>query len=152
MKETKAPVGYVLDSAPHYFAVAKQNEDGSYPIFPDGVTVWYQSAVYTYQVYNHKGEIYVEKKFIDGGGQPLEKLDGTYRFGIYEKSDGESLSEQPLQTVSIQYANGTVTPEGGIAKFTDLDPTKTYVVYELDDDGNRFRTIRLQPWTESFSV
>ncbi len=133
LTETKAPEGYVLDSAPHYFAVAKQNDDGSYPTFPDGVTVWYQGAVYTYQVYNHKGEIYVEKKFIDGGGQPVEKLDGTYRFGIYEKSDGESLSEQPLKTVSIQYANGTVTPEGGIAKFTDLDPTKTYVVYELDD-------------------
>lgn len=49
LTETVAPEGYVLDAVPHYFAVAKQQEDGKCPTFPNGVTVWYQSADYTYQ-------------------------------------------------------------------------------------------------------
>ncbi|MGN0315710.1 MAG: SpaA isopeptide-forming pilin-related protein [Fusicatenibacter sp.] len=131
LTETKAPDGYVLDAAPHYFAVAKQNDDGSYPAFPEGVTVWYQSANYTYQAYNHKGEVTVEKKFLDAGGSFLEKIDGTYRFGIYTS---ENPTGEPLETVTIKYANNTVTPEGGIAKFTNLN-LGTYYIYELDDDA-----------------
>lgn len=148
LTETKAPEGYVLDSTPHYYAVAKQVENGGYPTFPDGVTVWYQSADYTYQAYNHKGEATVEKKFKDAGGNDLEKIDGTYRFGIYAKANSTG---NPLQTVTITYANNAVTPEGGKAKFTNLTLGTTYYIYELDDtnkpiqndtlatvNGNRF--------------
>lgn len=148
LTETEAPEGYVLDSTPHYFAVAKQVENGGYPTFPDGVTVWYQSADYTYQAYNHKGEATVEKKFKDAGGNDLEKIDGTYRFGIYAKANSTG---DPLQTVTITYANNAVTPEGGKAKFTNLTLGTTYYIYELDDtnkpiqndtlatvNGNRF--------------
>lgn len=46
--ETKAPDGYVLDVAPHYFLVAKANADGSYPEYPDGVDVWYESDTYEF--------------------------------------------------------------------------------------------------------
>lgn len=132
LTETKAPEGYVRNTAPHYFAVAKQNENGSYPTFPDGVTVWYQSADYTYQAYNHKGEATVEKKFQDAGGNALEKIDGAYRFGIYAE---ENPTGNPLQTVTITYANNTVTPESGTAKFTNLTLGKIYYIYELDDKG-----------------
>lgn len=133
LTETVAPEGYVLDAAPHYFAVAKpQEEDGKCPTFPDGVTVWYLSADYTYQAYNHKGEATVAKEFLDAGGKPLEKIDGTYRFGIYAAANPTG---NPLQTVTITYANSTVTPESRTAKFTNLPLGGTYYIYELDDSS-----------------
>ena len=132
LTETAAPEGYVLDAVPHYFAVVKQQEDGSYPTFPNGVTVWYQSADYTYQAYNHKGEATVAKAFLDAGGNHLAKIDGTYRFGIYTEANPTG---DPLQTVTITYANSTVTPESGTAKFTNLTLGEMYYIYELDDNG-----------------
>ena len=132
LTETVAPEGYVLDAAPHYFAVAKQEADGKCPTFPNGVTVWYQSADYTYQAYNHKGEATVAKAFLDAGGKHLAKIDGAYRFGIYAEEDPTG---KLLQTVTITYANSTVTPESGTAKFTNLTLGKTYYIYELDDKG-----------------
>ena len=131
LTETAAPEGYVMDAVPHYFAVAKQ-ENGSYPTFPNGVTVWYQSADYTYQAYNHKGEATVAKAFLDAGGNYLAKIDGTYRFGIYTEANPTG---GPLQTVTITYANSTVTPESGTAKFTNLTLGGTYYIYELDDSS-----------------
>ena len=132
LTETVAPEGYVLDAVPHYFAVAKQQEDGKCPTFPNGVTVWYQSADYTYQAYNHKGEATVAKAFLDTGGNHLAKIDGAYRFGIYAEANPTG---NPLQTVTITYANSTVTPESGTAKFTNLTLGKMYYIYELDDNG-----------------
>ena len=132
LTETVAPEGYVLDAVPHYFAVAKQQEDGKCPTFPNGVTVWYQSADYTYQAYNHKGEATVAKAFLDAGGNHLAKIDGDYRFGIYAEANPTG---NPLQTVTITYANSTVTPESGTAKFTNLTLGKMYYIYELDDNG-----------------
>ena len=132
LTETVAPEGYVLDAVPHYFAVAKQQEDGKCPTFPNGVTVWYQSADYTYQAYNHKGEATVAKAFLDAGGNHLAKIDGAYRFGIYTEANPTG---DPLQTVTITYANSTVTPESGTAKFTNLTLGEMYYIYELDDNG-----------------
>lgn len=133
LTETVAPKGYVLDATPHYFAVATPQEaDGKCPTFPDGVTVWYQNADYTYQAYNHKGEATVAKAFLDAGGKPLKKIDGTYRFGIYAEAN---LTGNPLQTVTIAYANSTVTPESRTAKFTNLTLGGTYYIYELDDSS-----------------
>lgn len=131
LTETVAPKGYVRDAAPHYFAVAKQ-ENGSYPTFPDGVTVWYQNADYTCQAYNHKGEATVAKAFLDAGGNHLAKIDGAYRFGIYAEANPTG---DPLQRVTITYANSTVTPESGTAKFTNLTLGGTYYIYELDDSS-----------------
>lgn len=132
LTETVAPEGYVLDAVPHYFAVAKQQEDGKCPTFPNGVTVGYQSADYTYQAYNHKGEATVAKAFLDAGGNHLAKIDGAYRFGIYDEANPTG---NPLQTVTITYANSTVTPESGTAKFTNLTLGEMYYIYELDDNG-----------------
>ena len=132
LTETAAPEGYVMDAVPHYFAVVKQQEDGSYPTFPNGVTVWYQSADYTYQAYNHKGEATVAKAFLDAGGNHLAKIDGAYRFGIYTEANPTG---DPLQTVTITYAKRTVTPAGGTARFTNLTLGGTYYIYELDDSG-----------------
>lgn len=130
LTETVAPKGYVLDAVPHYFAVVKQ-QDGKYPTFPNGVTVWYQNADYTYQAYNHKGEATVAKAFLDAGGNRLEKINGAYRFGIYAEANPTG---DPLQKVTIKYANSTVTPESRTAKFTNLTLGGTYYIYELDDN------------------
>ncbi len=133
LTETVAPKGYVLDATPHYFAVATPQEaDGKCPTFPDGVTVWYQNADYTYQAYNHKGEATVAKAFLDAGGNHLAKIDGAYRFGIYAEANPTG---DPLQTVTITYANSTVTPESRTAKFTNLTLGGTYYIYELDDSS-----------------
>lgn len=132
LSEIEAPEGYVLDVVPHYFAVAKKLENGEYPTFPMGVTVWYQSADYTYLAYNHKGEATVTKAFQDADGNYLTQISGTYRFGIYTE---ENPTENSLQTVTITYANNTVTPMSGTAKFTNLTLGTTYYIYELDDFG-----------------
>ena len=132
LTETKAPEGYILDTTPHYFAVASKLNSDAYPEFPKGVTVWYLSPEYTYQAYNHKGEATVTKAFQDAAGGDLAKINGTYRFGIYTEANP---TDKPLQTVTITYANNTVTPAGGVAKFTNLDLGKTYYIYELDDSG-----------------
>lgn len=136
LEETRAPAGYVLDRTPHDFVIAQQltGENGAayYPDFPDGVAVWYQGAEYTYQAYNHKGEASVKKIFQGGDGKEISSLTGTYRFGIY---DNQNSAGAPLQTVTITYGSGTVTPAGGIAKFAGLELGETYYIYELDDAG-----------------
>lgn len=129
LTEIEAPTGYVLDKTPHYFAVVEQ---GTTSTFPEGVTTWHQGADYTYLAYNHKGEAIVTKKFQGENGGEVEKIDGTYSFGLYET---EEPTGDPLQTVTITYANNTVNPEGGTAKFTNLELGTTYYVYELNDSG-----------------
>lgn len=131
LTETQAPEGYVLDKTPHYFAVVKQ-EDGTYPEFPDEVKREYQTQQYTYQALNHKGEATVTKKFLGETGDALEKIDGTYHFGLYAQAVATG---EPLQTVTITYANNTVNPKDGTAKFTNLELGTTYYVYELNDSG-----------------
>ena len=101
-------------------------------------------------VLNHKGEITVEKKFKDPGGNDANPVSGTYTFGLYENADGTNTTNPggtssgtttaPLQKITITYS----AAETGFrtAKFTNLDltdnqnQTKTYYVFELDDNGN----------------
>ena len=127
--ETKAPDGYVLDAAPHYFLVAKANADGSYPEYPDGVDVWYESDTYEFRMGNGRGEASVTKCFagLEGEASPVS---GTYRFGIYDtpKPVGD-----PMQTVSISFADGDSGSK--TAKFTNLVLGETYYLFELDDAG-----------------
>lgn len=139
LTETKAPDGYVLDAQPHYFVIAKQLEDKSYPPLLEQVkgkaTVYYQSPNYIYQAYNHKGQITVEKKFIDIGGRTdCSPVKGTYNFGLYENAQTSSTTQEPSQTISITYnESDTSANKSGI--FKNLDLQKTYYVYELDDQG-----------------
>lgn len=154
LTETKAPEGYVLDAKPHYFAVS-QLVDGEHPTFPEGVTVWYNSSEYTYSAYNHKGEISVLKKFQDADGTELEKINGTYRFGIYENPQPSEKSEDPIKTVSIEFSGNTT--ENVTAKFKDLELNKTYYIYELDDTGtpitsNNVFTISGKPFKVTYDL
>ena len=153
--ETKAPSGYVADSKPIYIMVPRKANGAS--DYPDAVKNWMQmkdletgnpliniqyQPIYELTVLNHKGEITVEKKFKDPGGHDANPVSGTYKFGLYENSDGTNTTNPggttsttaPLQTVTITY-NAAETGSR-TAKFTNLDLTKTYYVFELDDNGN----------------
>lgn len=127
--ETKAPDGYVLDAAPHYFLVAKANDDDSYPEYPDGVDVWYESDTYEFRMGNGRGEASVTKCFagLEGEASPVS---GTYRFGLYDTPNPVG---DPMQTVSISFADGDSGSK--TAKFTNLVLGEIYYLFELDDAG-----------------
>lgn len=135
--ETKAPDGYVLDGTPVYFIVPKiedgQTEYSEYVqqcVDDKNILKQYQST-FELTRSNHKGEITVEKKFIDQCGKDCSPVSGTYYFGLYDAEDKQ------LQTTSITYqASDTQTKS---AKFVDLDLNTTYYVYELDDSGNKIQ-------------
>ena len=127
--ETEAPDGFVLDSTPAYFLVAKANTDGSYPEYPDGVDVWYESDTYEYRMGNGRGEATVMKVFADLGTM-ADPVAGTYRFGLYDTANPEG---NPMQTVSITFVTGETGEKS--AKFTNLELNKTYYIYELNDSG-----------------
>lgn len=162
--EEMAPTGYVADSKPIYIMVPRiVDGESDYPVnvkqwmeLKDSKTgkalinIQYQST-YELTVHNHKGEITVEKKFTDAGGHNSSPVSGTYTFGLYENADGTNTTNStnqdgttstttPLQTITITY-NAAETGSK-TAKFTNLDladnqnQTKTYYVFELDDNGN----------------
>ena len=135
--ETKAPKGYVLDGTPVYFIVPKietgQTEYSKYVkkcVADKNILKQYQS-IFGLTRSNHKGEITVEKKFIDQGGKNCSPVSGTYSFGLYDASGTQ------LKTTSITYqASDTQTKS---SKFVDLDLNTPYYVYELDDNGNKIQ-------------
>lgn len=135
--ETKAPEGYVLDETPVYFIVPKiENGKTEYSeyvkkcVADKNILKQYQS-IFELTRSNHKGEITVEKKFIDQGGKNCSPVSGTYYFGLYDASGNQ------LKTTSITYlASDTQTKS---AKFVDLDLNTTYYVYELDDNGDKIQ-------------
>ena len=146
--ETKAPSGYVENSEPIYIMVPRKeensqdySEDVKACIQDSRIHKQYKST-YELTVLNHKGEITVAKKFKDPGGHDASPVSGTYKFGLYENADGTNTTNSdgttsttaPLQTITITY-NAAETGSR-TAKFTNLDLTKTYYVFELDDNGN----------------
>lgn len=135
--ETKAPEGYVLDETPVYFIVPKvedgQTEYSEYVkqcINDKNILKQYQPT-FELTRSNHKGEITVEKKFIDQGGKDCSPVSGTYYFGLYDESGKQ------LQTTSITYQVSDMQTKS--SKFVDLDLNATYYVYELDDNGNKIQ-------------
>ena len=135
--ETKAPNGYVLDQKPIYIMVPKikdgesdYSEEVKACIKDPQIKKQYKST-YELQITNHKGEITVEKKFKNPGGYDSNPVSGTYQFGLYENADGNG---KPLQTIFITYDAGEKTTKSN--KFVNLELTKTYYVFELDDSGN----------------
>lgn len=141
VKETKAADGYKLDETPHYIMCVKQVE-GKYP---EAATAYieyceqmkddtkykvaYDTKNFFLEIYNEQKGIVVEKAFInDAAGNSHNPVSGTYRFGLYENSEGNG---SPLDTVSITYSPGDT--EAKTAKFKNLDLNTTYYVFELDD-------------------
>ncbi len=140
--ETKPPDGYVLDSTHIYIMVPKieagktdYSEAVKACINDNRIQKRYEST-FQLTVSNHKGEISVTKTFKNVGGNPSSPVSGTYKFGLYENADGTngsgpSVTTVPLQTVTITYNAGDT--DSKTTKFVDLELTKTYYVFELDD-------------------
>lgn len=139
IKETKAPLGYILKSEPMYFVVAKQiNIDGTmaYPEFPEDVYVYTQSATYTYTCLNGKGRINLEKKFFANENNETQMQDGTYHFGLFDEKDPK---KSPLQVLTLEITDGNAIfkrdgVETSVLQFNniDVDKNKAYYIYELD--------------------
>ena len=142
VEETWAPDGYVLDDQakkPYYVVVAKKLDDGNFPseepykTLSEKVNFTYTSSTYTYNAYNHKGEITVNKLFVNADGvSEITPLKGTYRFGLFEQAEPTAGTRPLAEDVAVydQYGQPTET-----AKFTDVELGKAYYVYELDDNG-----------------
>ena len=135
--ETKAPDGYVLDQKPIYIMVPKINDgesdysDDVKACINDSQIKKQYKSTYELQVTNHKGEITVAKKFKNPGDYESSSVSGTYKFGLYDNPEGNG---NPLQTIFITYDAGEKTTKSN--KFVNLELTKTYYVFELDDSDN----------------
>ena len=130
IEETQAPAGYVLDSKPIYFAVAKK-EDGKYPEILNqykeaGAQISYQGAEFVYQAMNHKGSVTVTKKFDHAGN--MANIHGIYRFGLYRVKDAQ---EELVQIKSLPISSGSTNTS---VTFNNLELDQTYRIYELDDE------------------
>lgn len=134
--ETKAPTGYVNSNQELYIMVPRvesgKTDYSDYVktcIQDKRIKVQYQET-YVLTVLNHKGEITVEKKFKNPANHDMNPVTGKYHFGLYENKDGTGA---PLQTIFIQYDEGSIKAKSN--KFINLDLDKTYYVYELDDQN-----------------
>lgn len=136
--ETKAPDGYALDSAPQYIIVPRKvsgaSEYSDYVkkcIADDNIQKQYKTT-FKLEITNRKGEIEVEKKFKNAGGNDKNPIKGEYKFGLYTD---EGITK--VQEKSIVYNQaGSSSSTTKTVKFVDIDLNKTYYVYELDDRGN----------------
>ena len=157
--ETKAPTGYVLDQKPIYIMIPKitdgasdYSEEVKACISDSRIKKQYKST-YELQVTNHKGEITVEKKFKNPGGNDSNPVSGTYQFGLYENADGKG---KPLQTIFITYDAGETTTKSN--KFVNLDLATTYYVFELDDkdqpikDSSTVATVNGMEYFTSYAI
>lgn len=131
--EEKAPNGYVDEKYSCYIMVVKDDGSKEYKTYYDhkdwytNVKIQYQST-YELTVTNHKGEITVEKKFLNVAGHDSNPVSGTYKFGLYKDKNAVN---PPIQTIEITYNTGNLNTNS--EKFEDLDLKETYYVYELDD-------------------
>lgn len=134
--EEKAPNGYVDEKYSCYIMVVKDNGSEKYNTYKDhkdwysNVKIQYQST-YELTVTNHKGEITVEKKFLNVAGHDSNPVSGIYKFGLYKDKDAVN---KPIQTIEITY--NTRDLNTNTEKFEDLNLNETYYVYELDDQNN----------------
>lgn len=148
--EKKAPSGYAVNSEPIYIMVPRKEKNiQDYSEYVNAciqdsrIHKQYKST-YELTVLNHKGEITVVKKFKDAGGRDSSPMSGTYTFGLYENPDGTNTTNsggttsapttKPFQTITITYKAGEKNPK--TEKFVNLDLSRTYYVFELDDKGN----------------
>ena len=135
--EVKAPSGYVKDDTPHYIMVPKKADgEADYSDYVKNcmadsrISIQYQQT-YELTISNHKGEITVEKKFKNPGGQDSNPVSGTYWFGLY---GDENATDTPIQKIPITYSAGETGTNKN--KFVDLDTKMTYYVFELDKEGH----------------
>ncbi|MCI6008701.1 MAG: hypothetical protein MRZ48_01010 [Anaerostipes hadrus] len=154
LRETKAPEGYVLDATPKYFAIAQKEGEAGEESYPaqlamwqkQGVEVYYLGSTYKCTMYDSKGELKVDKQFINEKGEKItakDLPDTTCSFGLYEYKGAniDYRKEQKLQTLTITSKNGVLSYKcNGVStdqpRFTGLPVEGTFAVYELDENGD----------------
>jgi hypothetical protein len=136
LTEVEAPAGYVLDSTPHYFLIAKNTGTNDNPQFadynyPSWVTISYNN-VYSYTTYNSRPKIQFTKVFLNKEGKTCTPIPGTYRFGLYNMPKPTATSK-PIQVIEVTYRTGEPNPFESLA-FENLEEGN-YSIFEIDDDG-----------------
>lgn len=144
VKERNTPDGYVKDDSSYYIiCVDKKNSDDYTDYVKQCIAffdkqsnkkykVAYSSTDFNLTIYNSQKGIVVKKAFINNAaGTSHKPVSGTYRFGLYENSQG---SGSPLQVKTIIYSTGET--EEKTTKFINLNLNTNYYVFELDDEGN----------------
>ena len=144
VKEKNAPDGYAEDDSSYYIiCVDKKNSDDYADYVKQCIAyfdkqsnkkykVAYSSTDFNLTIYNSQKGIVVKKAFINNAaGTSHKPVSGTYRFGLYNNSQG---SGSPLQVKTITYSTGET--EEKTTKFINLNLNTNYYVFELDDEGN----------------
>lgn len=141
--ETKAPTGYLLDSKPVFIAAAK-SENGVYPAEIDswvnqGVIVQYGVKNVSYDAYDSRGSITLNKSFVDTSNKSITASDGTFEFGLFDSNHNQLQSlEINIKNGNISYYNIRNNKRSAVSSliFTNVPIDQTYTVYELDREGN----------------
>lgn len=154
LREIKAPEGYVLDATPKYFAIAQKEGEAGEESYPAqltqwqklGVEVYYLGATYKCNMYDSKGVLKVDKRFLDDKGNKItakELPDGTFSFGLYAYKNAQTdyRKEQKLQVLTITNKNGVLSYKcNGKSvdqpQFTGLSVGGDFSVFELDENGD----------------
>lgn len=144
VKERDTPDGYMKDDSSYYIiCVDKKNSDDYTDYVKQCIAyfdkqsikkykVAYSSTDFNLTIYNSQKGIVVKKAFINNAaGTSHKPVSGTYRFGLYNNSQG---SGSPLQEKTITYSTGET--EEKTTKFINLNLNTNYYVFELDDEGN----------------
>lgn len=144
VKERNTPDGYMKDDSSYYIiCVDKKNSDDYTDYVKQCIAyfdkqsikkykVAYSSTDFNLTIYNSQKGIVVKKAFINNAaGTSHKPVSGTYRFGLYNNSQG---SGSPLQEKTITYSTGET--EEKTTKFINLNLNTNYYVFELDDEGN----------------
>lgn len=144
VKEKNTPDGYAEDDSSYYIiCVDKKNSDDYADYVKQCIAyfdkqsnkkykVAYSSTDFNLTIYNSQKGIVIKKAFINNAaGTSHKPVSGTYRFGLYNNSQG---SGSPLQVKTITYSTGET--EEKTTKFINLNLNTNYYVFELDDEGN----------------
>ena len=149
VKETDTVNGYILDNTSYYIMRAKKEDSSNdYSDYvKEYIKIAYQNSrdqhyivaydkdYFLVEIYNAQMGITVKKQFTNNAAETDKRpVSGTYNFGLYDKPNPQS-TEKPLDTTYITYGPND-SEDVKSAKFKNpVDLTKTYYVFELDQNG-----------------
>lgn len=149
VKETDTVNGYILDNTSYYIMRAKKEDSSNdYSDYvKEYIKIAYQNSrdqhyivaydkdYFLVEIYNAQMGITVKKQFTNNAAETDKRpVSGTYNFGLYDKPNPQS-TEKPLDTTYITYGPND-SEDVKSAKFNNpVDLTKTYYVFELDQNG-----------------
>lgn len=140
--ETNTPDGYVKNKDSYYIIYVEKVNGVNPSYVQDCIDYFNKQDKIRYKivdspqkfnlvVYNTQKGITVKKQFTNNAAETKHNpISGIYKFGLYEDADGTKL----LQTIDIKYDPSDTDVKS--AKFKNpVDLTKTYYVFELDQNG-----------------